>query len=356
MVERFAIDIPQRALRDLRDRLAATRWPPGIDDSGGLARAKFEPIVDYWRDGFDWPRQQQALNRWPQFTAHVDGTRIHFIHARAARPGATPVLLLHGWPGSFIELLAVGEALGTRYDIVIPSVPGFGFSSPEGMSNRRIAALLATLMTELGYATFAVHGGDVGAAIGTWLALDFRERVTKLHLNYIPGSYAPPAADDITSEERAFLQSAADWWNLAGAYAHIQRTTPLTAAYGLSDSPAGLAAWIIEKFDLWADPASAIDRDTILTNVSIYWFTNTIAGSMRYYMESSRTPVALERGQRITVPTAIARFPLEEPFPPRSWIERGYDVARWTDMPRGGHFAALEAPELLSADLLEWLR
>ena len=358
MSEPFAIDVSEGAVRDLRRRLEATRWPVGVD-SDGIARSALEPIVDYWRTGYDWSRQQESLNRRPQFVETVSGTRIHFVHLRASDPRAKAVLLLHGWPGSFIELLEVAELLGPDYNLVIPSVPGFGFSpvpDQAGMSNRRIAGLLVTLMTALGYDTFAAHGGDIGAGIASWIALDFPQHLTALHINYIPGSYAPPEAGDPTEEERAFLQFRAEWSDSAGAYAHIQRTTPLTAAYGLSDSPVGLAAWLIEKFRLWADPASTIPLDVILTNLSIYWFTNTIAGSMRYYLESSKTPLALPHERRITVPTTIARFPLEMPFPPRSWVERGYDVVRWTEMPRGGHFAALEAPDLLAADLREWLR
>jgi pimeloyl-ACP methyl ester carboxylesterase len=359
VIEPYTIDIPDAALRDLSTRLAATRWPAGVVDRGGLPRASLEPVVDYWRDSFDWPSRQRALNEWPHFMAEVRGVRIHFIHVRAAKPDAPVLLLLHGWPGSFLEMLPVAKILAGECDVVIPSIPGFGFSSiaeRPGMSNRRIAELLTVLMSALGYDTFAVHGGDIGAGVATWMALDFRDRLAALHLNYIPGSYAPPSANDLTAEERAFLEYNAQWSQSDGAYAHMQRTTPLTPAYALSDSPVGLAAWILEKFELWADPASEIDVDTLLTNVSLYWFTNTIAGSMRYYLESSLTPLALRSGQRISVPTAIARFPLETPFPPRSWIERGYDITRWTDMPRGGHFAALEAPELLARDLAEWLR
>ena len=335
MLQTFKIGVPEADLADLKRRIAATRWPAGVIDSGGIPVSDVRELLEAWAsfDGI------APLNAWPHFMA--DG--IHFIHLRSGKP---PLLLLHGWPGSFVELLGVAERLRSSFDIVIPSIPGFGFTTVPVMANRDASDVMATLMSTLGYERFYVHGGDVGAAIGTWLAVRHPSRVIALHLNYIPGSYVAPGPADA-----AFFADRDAWFDEHGAYAHIQRTTPLTAAYGPSDSPAALAAWIGEKFRLWADPGSTIPREALLTNLSIYWFTNTIASSMRYYLESARTPVRL--ASRIDVPTHVAHFPLESPFPPRPYVERGYNVVRWTDMPRGGHFAALEAPDLLSEDILQ---
>lgn len=264
------------------------------------------------------------------------------------------MLLLHGWPGSFVELLSVGARLGAVRDVVIPSIPGFGFSSSPtaaGMSNRSVAGIMAELMSRAGYDRFVAHGGDIGAGVAVWLAVSSPERVAGVHLNFIPGSYAPPVADEVTAEERAFLERRDRFSDVAGAYAHVQRTRPLTLAYGLSDSPTGLMAWIAEKFAEWADPASDISDEILLTNISIYWFTNTIASSVRYYLESSRTPLRFDAGTRVIPPVAVARFPFELPMPPRSWVERVFRITRWTDMPHGGHFAALEQPVLLASDI-----
>ena len=333
MLRSFKIDISEAEIAELRRRIAATRWPSGVTDAGGIPLSEVRGLLDEWLD-LDWIA---PLNEWPQFIA--DG--VHFVHLRSGKP---PLLMLHGWPGSFIELLGVAERLRSSFDIVIPSIPGFGFSTAPVASNMALSDVMAGLMSTLGYERFFVHGGDVGAAIGTWLAIRHPSRALALHLNYIPGSYVAPGPDD-----PAFAAERAAWFDEHGAYAHMQRTTPLTAAYGPSDSPGALAAWIGEKFRLWADPASVIPNHVLLTNLSIYWFTNTIASSMRYYLESAATPLRLT--QRIDVPTHVAHFPHESPFPPRAYVERGYHIVRWTDMPRGGHFAALEAPELLAEDL-----
>jgi len=348
--ESFSVDIPRETLDDLRARLARPRWPAGVTDSGGLPLAYVRELIRYWRDDFDWELQQAAINR----LRHYRASGIHFIHEPSDDPRAAPLLLLHGWPGSFVEMLGVVPLLRRSFHVVVPSLPGYGFSDPpasEGMSNERIAELFAELMPALGYERFFVQGGDWGAGIGTWLARRFPERVLGLHLNYIPGSYAPAVDGDVTSEEKRFFDERDRWVAESGAYGAVQRTRPLTLAYGLSDSPVGLAAWIAEMFREWADPASDIGVDALLTNITIYWATNTIASSVRLYLESTRTPLRFERGERLAVPCAVARFPLEAPFPPRAWIERVYDVRRWTEMPRGGHFAAMEAPELLADDV-----
>jgi pimeloyl-ACP methyl ester carboxylesterase len=243
------------------------------------------------------------------------------------------------------------------FHLVVPSLPGYGFSdapSAPGWSNARMADACAELMRRLGYERFAVQGGDWGAGLATWLARRHPDRIAGLHLNYIPGSFAPHVAGDLAPDEAAFLRDRDAWGDAHGGYGHIQRTRPLTLGYALSDSAAGLGLWIWEKFREWADPAGPIDRDRILTNITIYWATNTITSSMRLYLESAATPLAFAAGERLRVPCAIARCPYEAPFPPRRWIERVYDVRRWQDLPRGGHFAAMEVPDLLAADITDF--
>jgi pimeloyl-ACP methyl ester carboxylesterase len=358
MIEPFQIAIPPEQIEDLRARLRATRFPQGVTDSGGLPLDEVRRLLEHWRDDFDWARQERELNRRRHFRTEIAGLRVHFIHERCARPEAIPLLLLHGWPGSFVEMLEVIPRLAESFHVVVPSLPGYGFSDPApepGMSNARIAEMMAELMARLGYPRFAVQGGDWGAGISTWMGLKFPERLLGVHLNYIPGSYVPFVDGEPTAEEEAFLRSRAEWLDQSGAYGRIQGTRPLTLGYALSDSPAGLAAWIVEKFHEWAAPDSRIPDDTLLTNVTLYWVTNTITSSMRLYLESARTPLQLGPGQRVTVPCAVARFPHELPSPPRSWVERGYNLVRWTEMPRGGHFAALEAPDLFARDVTEFL-
>ena len=358
MIEPFHIEVPAETIRDLRDRLRATRWPGGVSDGGGVPLNEMRDVVRYWLEEFDWPAREQDINRLPHFRAELGGLRLHYLHIKFARPDARPLLLLHGWPGSFVEMLAIVPMLTQSFHVVVPSLPGYGFSdapSSAGMSNERIAALFAELMSVLGYDRFVVQGGDWGAGIATWLSVGFSSRVVALHLNYIPGSYAPFVEGAPSAEEASFIRQRAQWSDEQGAYGHVQRTRPFTVGYALSDSPAGLAAWIVEKFREWADPRSPIPLDVILTNITIYWATNTIASSMRLYLESARTPLRFERDERVRVPCGIARFPYEAPFPPRTWIERAYDVVHWTDMPQGGPFAALEAPERLASDVIEFV-
>lgn len=355
-IEPFVVDVPVADVEELHRRLRHTRWPSGISDSGGLALAEAQSLVRYWSDSFDWGAQQARLNQYPQFVVTVEGLPVHCIHVRSGNSDALPLVLLHGWPGSFIEFLDVVDRLRGRFSLVVPSLPGFGFSPvplqpAPGMSNMRMADVIASLMATLGYPRFGVHGGDIGAGVATWMARLHPERMIGLHLNYLPGSYAPARTPQLSHEEMEFLERDSNWYGKNGAYGHLQSTRPLTLAYGLSDSPVGLATWIAEKFREWSDPSTPISLDVMLTNVTIYWLTNSISSSMRVYLESSATPLRLEAGEMISVPTAFARFPFEISSPPRSWVERGYNLVRWTDMPRGGHFAALEAPELLAADI-----
>ena len=329
-----------------RPDLDSIRWPEGVDDSGGIGVDRVRQLVEKWR-AFDFAAHERELNRFPHFIE----SGIHFIHLRSAHAGAMPLLLLHGWPGSFIEFLKVGPLLAERFHVVIPSLPGYGFSDKprqRGMSNYAIGLRMLDLMQSLGYERFGVQGGDWGAGIATWMAITEPDRVAAIHLNYVPGSYVPPPGPPPTAEEEQFLESVKRWIDASGAYGRIQRTRPLTLGYGLNDSPVGLLAWLAEKFDEWSDPAALVDDETILLNATIYWTTATIYSSMRLYLESVATPLALQ--QPVPVPAGFARFALEEPFPPRSWVERGYEVRHWSEFPTGGHFAALEQPELLAND------
>jgi pimeloyl-ACP methyl ester carboxylesterase len=376
-IEPFTISVPDAAVADLNARLSRTRWPDqldGIEWEQGTDRAYLEDLTNYWQTGFDWRSQEAALNRFAQFRATIGDQQIHFVHERARSGKGIPLILTHGWPGSFVEmmkiipLLTYPEAYGAKgeaaFDVVVPSLPGYGFSPPArrtGVNPFVVAELWAELMAGLGYEHFAAQGGDWGASVTIALGHLFPERVVGLHLNYIPGSFQPsydPSGKDLTEEERAFLAARADWVEAEGAYGRLHATKPQSLAYALNDSPVGVASWLIEKFRTWSDCEGEIERaftkDELLTNISIYWFTQTIGSSMRLYWESRRRPLRFAPGERVRAPSAIANFPKEIPMPPRSWVERVLDVRRWSTMPRGGHFAALEQPALLAQDIRDF--
>jgi pimeloyl-ACP methyl ester carboxylesterase len=379
MMEAFHVHVSDAALDDLRARLRGTRWPDALPGTGwerGTDLAALRDLCEYWEKGFDWRAQEAALNRQAHFRTVVDGVGIHFVHERGQGPRPTPLLMTHGWPGSFLEMTKVlplltdpaahGGDAADAFDVVVPSLPGYGFSDrgeAPGLSAARIAELWLGLMDDLGFARFGLQGGDWGSSVSTWIALEHPERVRGLHLNYIPGSYRPfldAASPPLTAAERQFLADKERWNEEEGAYGHLQATRPQTVAFALNDSPAGLAAWIVEKFRSWSDCNGDVEarftKDELLTNISLYWFTGTIHSSMRLYYESSRKPLQLRAGERVHAPTAVARFAHEAPSPPREWVSRGYDLVRWTEYPRGGHFAAMEEPELLAADVREFFR
>lgn len=382
-VRPFRVAVPDSMLGDLRDRLARTRLPRLSAVAGwsnGIDLVYLEALVEHWRTRFDWRAVEARVNSLPSFRARVDGVGIHFLHLRGKGPVPFPLVLTHGWPGSFLEMLEVAELLanparhgadaGDAFDVVVPSLPGYGFSDPAGGFSdpagagggpRRIAELWAGLLEGLGYERFGLQGGDWGASVSTRLALAHPERVAGLHLNYVPGSYSPdPSGPPLSPAEEAFRREQQEWLDREGGYGHIQGTKPQTLACALNDSPAGLAAWIVEKVRDWSDCEGDVERrfskDELLANVTLYWVTGTIHSSIRLYKESRADPLRLAPGERVRVPCGIARFPREAPFPPREWVERGYDVAHWTEMPRGGHFAALEEPELLARDVREFFR
>jgi pimeloyl-ACP methyl ester carboxylesterase len=327
-------------------------------------------VLAHWSNGFDWRAHEARLNRLPQYRARIGGDAIHFVHQPGTGPAPMPLILTHGWPGSFLEmerlipLLADPGAHGgdpaDAFHVVVPSLPGFGFSStPASTGTYETAALWCTLMEGLGYARFGAQGGDLGAGVSAWLGQRYPDQIIGMHVNWVPGSYRPPLEDGAapvpTLAEAAFQQRAAQFTSEEGAYASVQGTKPITLAAGLNDSPAGLAAWIAEKFAAWSqDFEGTIGLDTLLTNISLYWFTQTIATSFRMYVEGRARPLALL--ERIAPPLGVALSPAELPMPPRSWVERGFNVRRWTDLPAGGHFAALEAPALLAEDIRAFFR
>ncbi|WP_413741438.1 epoxide hydrolase family protein [Sodalis sp. RH15] len=372
-IQPFTLRIAQSELSDLKLRLAATRWIESIDDDSwreGTSLNFMRHLVDYWRDRFDWRAQEARLNAFPHFIAGVDGQRIHFIHQRGKGPSPMPLILTHGWPGSFVEMLDIipyltdparfGGSESDAFDVIVPSLPGYGFSSAPtvpGVGAGQTAHLWAALMGKLGYGRFALQGGDLGAGVSSWLARLYPARVIGLHLNFIPGSYRPYIDDKqpLTEEEQDFAGQSAAWANEQGAYGHVQGTRPQSLAFALNDSPVGLAAWIAEKFRAWSDCdgdlEKAISLDVLLTNISLYWFTRTIGSSFRMYVEGRRNPLLLSAGERISPPLAVAHFPKELPMPPQSWVRRGYNLQRWSSMSHGGHFAALECPQELAADI-----
>jgi pimeloyl-ACP methyl ester carboxylesterase len=381
-IETFVLPYSESAVVDLQDRLRRTRWPDEVSGASweyGFSLAALKKLCAYWSDGFDWRAQ---LDRLSGFSHHRfvsrSGLGIHFIHQRGKRENGLspiPLILTHGWPGSFLEMIrliprltdpaAHGGSPAEAFDIVVPSMPGYGFSdrpASQGMNTFRIAELWVELMHELGYDRFGAQGGDIGAGVSTVLGLRHAEHVIGVHLNYIPGSYRPyiKPEDKASPPEEEFLQQASRWFDENGAYAHLQRTQPQTAAYGLNDSPAALAAWIMEKFRNWSDCDGDVFRrfspDELLANVTLYWMTQTIHSSFRLYYESRKAPLHFGPGDFVSVPCAVAHFPKEAPFPPREWVERGYNLRRWTEMPRGGHFAAAEEPDLLAQDIRSFFR
>jgi len=378
-IRRFTVDVPEHVLTDLTDRLARTRWPDEIDGSGweyGVARAPLLDLTEYWQDQFSWREQERALNALPHFKATIDGLSIHFIHARASGGQAFPLVLTHGWPGSFVEMLELipllthperdGGDARDAFDVVVPSLPGYGFSdrpSAPGMTPARIAELWHALMQALGYLRYGAQGGDWGASVAIRLAMQHPAELVAFHLNYIPGNYVPflgHGARELDVEERGFLDAAKLWMDQEGAYAHLQSTRPQSLAYSLNDSPVGLLAWIVEKFRDWSDCGGDVERrfsrDVLLTNATLYWITQTIGSSIRLYKEARAAPLRFARDDKVQVPCGVAHFPVEAPMPPRSWVERHLDVQRWSAMPAGGHFPALEEPHHLAEDIRAFFR
>lgn len=378
-VRAFQINVPDAAIQDLHNRLRMVRWPASLDADGwedGASLSFMKHLVDHWLHRYDWRVHEKRLNRLSHQMVTVASQDVHFVYQQGTGPAPMPLILTHGWPGSFVEmehiipLLADPGAHGgdpaDAFDVVVPSLPGYGFSPAPlqaGTSSREIAVLWQGLMAELGYMRFGAQGGDIGAGVSTWLARLFPDAVIGIHLNYIPGSYRPPlgtSMPSLSADEQAFLERGASWSALEGAYAALQGTKPQTLSFGLTDSPIGLASWITEKIRAWSDCngdiESVISMDTLLTDISLYWFNDSLAASLRLYKENRLRPLIFSPSEKIVPALGVALFPHELPMPPRAWVERVFDVHSWTIMPAGGHFAALEQPHLLAEDIRAFFR
>ncbi len=371
MTKSVAIEVSQGELGELRDRLRRTRWSPDWPTGGwaaGTDPAELHRLVGYWADGFDWYRQQDAINNLPWAIAMIEGTPLRYLRFDGERPGALPLVITNGWPSTAIELVELAQRLATpshyggdpadAFTVIVPALPGFPFSPQRPSHEEQTHELWHWLMRdELGFDRYAAHGGDLGAGITSRLAQAHPDEIVGIHLLAI----AAPANLDpatMTDAEQQHLQAVRTWVADEGAYQHQQQTRPLSLAPGLSDSPAGLLAWIIEKYRAWSDCdgdlSSRFTDDFLLTQASLYWFTNSIASSFRPYWEFAQGLTT--RVETVTVPTAVALFPHDLAQPPRSWIERTYNLTRYSLMPRGGHFAPYEEPDLLADDLRAFLQ
>jgi microsomal epoxide hydrolase len=386
-IQPYRIDIPQATLDDLRDRLGRTRFPDELPDTGwelGVPLGYVKELTDYWATKYDWRTHEARINAFPQFTTTIDGQNIHFLHVRSSEPDATPLIITHGWPGSIVEFIdivgpltdprAYGGDPADAFHVVIPGIPGFGFSGPttdRGWNLHRIARAWATLMARLGYERYGAQGGDWGSGISRELGLIDASHVTGVHLNYLLTfpTGAPGEMDDLTDVDKQRLEGLNRFLEELSGYMKIQSTRPQTLAYGLADSPVGQLAWIVEKFKEWTDlaasgrlasvadadpvPEDAVDRDSLLTNVMLYWLTNTAGSSARLYYEFAH---AWSPPQVSSTPTGVAVFPRDIAPPVRRLAERGQNIVHWTEFDRGGHFAALEQPDLLIADVRTFFR
>jgi pimeloyl-ACP methyl ester carboxylesterase len=377
-IEPFKIAVSDAALTDLRERLARTRFPDPIPHTGwdyGTEPGYLRDLCDYWRETYDWRAWEARLNRFAQYRTEIQGVGVHFIHVRSRHQDAMPLIVTHGWPGSIFEFYKIIEPLtdpaahgggaGDAFHVVCPSIPGYGFSDapPEpGWDCRKMAEINVALMARLGYARYGAQGGDWGAMISTFTGILDAPHCAGIHLNMAIAS--PPKGGDprsgLTEKELDGLRRFSEWRKNETGYQAIQGTKPQTLGYGLNDSPAGLAAWIIEKFRTWSDCGGDIEarfsRDELLTNIMIYWVSQSITSSARLYCESMRAGSFGSIEERVDVPTGIAVFPGELMHPPRAWVERTFNVTRWTEMPSGGHFAALEEPARLVEDVRAFFR
>jgi epoxide hydrolase len=372
-VRPFRIDVPQADVDDLRDRLARTRWPdqlPGVGWDYGIALDDVRELAGYWATSYDWRVHERRLNSFPQFTTEIDGQTVHFLHVRSADEGALPLIMTHGWPGSVVEFMEVigpltdprahGGDPGDAFHMVVPSIPGFGFSGPtrdRGWNVTRVARAWDSLMGRLGYQRYGAQGGDWGSSISRELGVLLPTRVIGVHLNmlspYVAAGSEPADLDDRDRERVERLRR----FRLTGSgYGAIQATRPQTVGYGLTDSPAGQLAWIAEKFGEWTDGGlGAVDRDQLLTNISVYWLTRTAGSSARLYYEAARSR-AFGPPVPSTAPTGVAVFPAEIAPPVRRVAEQSNHIVHWSEFDRGGHFAAMEEPDLLVGDVRAFFR
>ncbi len=377
-LETFKINVEQKVLDDLRERLGRTRFPDeveGADWDYGTNLEYLKELCAYWQNDFDWRKQEAELNEFKHFKSEIDGYKIHFIHEKGAGENRIPLLLTHGFPDSiyrFVKIipLLTAEKDGVSFDVIAPSIPGYGFSDKpkEKGTLFKIADFWAKLMTEqLGYERFAAHGGDWGSTITEYLARSYGDSLIGIHITDVPFPRLFEKPADLAAAEKKFIAESEKWQQTEGAYAMIQGTKPQSLAYGLNDSPVGLAAWIVEKFRTWSDCNGDVEtrftKDELLTNITLYWATETINSSFRLYYDAANAGALTWISETIRnwtgssdVPTGFASFPQDTHPPPREWAERFFNIERWTEMPRGGHFAALEEPQLLAEDLREFFK
>ena len=376
----FRVNVPDEELDDLRRRLVSTRWPERetVDDwSQGVPLAYLRELCRYWAEEYDWRATEARINALPQFRTEIDGIGVHFLHVRSPHPEALPLIVTHGWPGSIVEFLKVigpladpishGGDAADAFHVVCPSLPGYGFSerpAKPGWGVERIAAAWADLMDRLGYERYGAQGGDWGTSVSTSLAQQHPDHVAGIHLNPPLAAPDPATFDDLTAGERAALadlERAQEW---ESGYAIEQSTRPQTLGYALTDSPAGLCGWIVEKFRAWTDcdgnPENALTRDEMLDDITLYWLTRTPASAARLYWESFKAVAARFTSgtvDTVTVPTGASIFPKEIPRPSRRWAERRFtDIRHWSELDRGGHFAAFEQPELFVDEVRAFFR
>lgn len=366
-IRAFRIDIPDSDLTDLRERLTRTRWPERecVEDwTQGIPLDYTRDLAGYWADGYDWRAREARLNRFDQFVTEIDGLDIHFIHQRCANPDALPLIITHGWPGSVVEFMKVIEPLAEDFHVVCPSLPGYGFSgkpTAAGWNIERIATAWDILMKRLGYERYGAQGGDWGAVVTTQIGSNASagdgNGCIAIHTNMPLGLPTAESMKDPTPAEQSALEGLAYHQRWGMGYSEEQATRPQTLGYGLVDSPVAQLAWIVEKFWAWTDcdghPETVLSRDEMLDNVMVYWLTASGASSARLYWESFKN---LAEFGRVEVPTGVAAFPKEILRSPRRWCESKYNITHWTDMPRGGHFAAFEQPELFADDVRTFFR
>ena len=365
-IQPFKVHVPDRVLLDLGRRLAQTKWPdqlPGTTWEYGADIKKVRELADYWQHKYDWRKAEQRINRFEQFTTEIDGQKIYFIHERSPRADAMPLMLIHGWPGSIAEFLGLIEPLtrpknsnSPAFDVIIPALPGFGFSGPtrtRGWDPQHMAKALVVLMDRLGYFSYGVQGGDWGSEIARHMAYQAPTHVIGLHLNFLPVGPPNPEAIALMSdlERRRYSYFERE----ESSFFNLQASEPQTLAYALTDSPVGWLAWMIGKFQVLTDNRgdflATVDRNTFLTNVTLYWVTDTVGSAMRIYRENRLAGSERTMLPRLETPVAYADFPKEVFASPSSWIEHTYNVVQRTEMPRGGHFASLEQPDLLLEDI-----
>jgi pimeloyl-ACP methyl ester carboxylesterase len=376
----YQVQVAEEILQDLRARLQRTHWPDEVEDAGwnyGIPLGYMREMVAYWRDQFDWRAQEHYINSFANFRADLNGIGVHFIHERGQGLNPLPLLLTHGWPSSFYDMLQLiplltdpvnhGGEPADAFDVVVPSIPGHGFSdrpTQSGFEDYQVAKLWIKLMAGLGYERFAAHAYDLGASITGLLCLHHPERVIGYHTTSPanPGPALAPDAPDLSEAERVHLAYKKEWYREEGGYAHIQGTRPQTLAYGLTDSPAGLAAWILEKWHVWTNlpgehKSLPFTKDELLANVTIYWMTQTINSANRFYREGQNTPWP-KPGDRVRVPLGVALTATQQSErPPREYVERLYpDIRHWVELPRGGHFVALEEPQLVAESIRAFFR